>query len=165
MTLHSSQSRAAVAVAQPTDEGLPSPLVPTLLSLSKTTRALMGIRLADLGLHQGQDELLIALDMSEPVSVSALSEKLFVRPSTVSKMLDRLSAKGLVARIPTPRDARLTLVRLTEKGNAAKTEVRQLWDMIEIELAGKMPSAGKNSMMGALGTIDGIIGTKLMRLR
>jgi DNA-binding MarR family transcriptional regulator len=125
----------------------------------------MGIRLAELGLHQGQDELLMALDMGDPLSVSALSEKLVVRPSTVSKMLDPLCAKGLVDRVPTARDARLTLVRLTEKGDSAKTQVQRLWHVIEIELAGKMPPAGKDSMLGALGTIDGIIGSRLMRLR
>lgn len=164
MTLKT-QKISALATEQSAPDGPANPLVPTLLSLSKTTRALMGIRLADLGLHQGQDELLIALDMGEPLSVSALSEKLFVRPSTVSKMLDRLCAKGLVDRVPTARDARLTLVRLTEKGDEAKTRVRQLWDMIDGELAGKMPAAGRDSVIGALGTIDGIIGSKLMRLR
>ncbi|BDA85248.1 hypothetical protein Sa4125_27900 [Aureimonas sp. SA4125] len=144
---------------------LAGPLIPTLLSLSKTTRALMGIKLAEVGLHQGQDELLMSLEHGSPMSVSALSEKLCVRPSTVSKMLDRLCAKGLVDRIPSPRDARLTLVRLTPSGDAMKTEVRQLWGMIEADLSSRMAQDGIDTMMGALGTIDGIIGARLMRLR
>ena len=165
MTLRSEKVNGDNTTKQLPMDGLANPLVPTLLSLSKTTRALMGIRLADLGLHQGQDELLIALEMDKPVSVSALSEKLFVRPSTVSKMLDRLCAKGLVERMPSPQDARLTLVKLTRDGQGVKTDVRLLWDMIEVELAGKMAPDGKDTMMGALGTIDGIIGSRLMRLR
>ena len=165
MTLQSAKIRDDATSNQPPINGFANPLVPTLLSLTKTTRALMGIRLAELGLHQGQDELLMALQMDKPVSVSALSETLVVRPSTVSKMLDRLCAKGLVERLPSPRDARLTLVKLTQDGQAAKTGVRLLWDMIEVELAGKMAPDGKDDILGALGTIDGIIGSRLMRLR
>jgi DNA-binding MarR family transcriptional regulator len=165
MTMQSAKIRGETSSNQPLNDELPSPLVLTLLSLAKTTRALMGIRLADLGLHQGQDELLIALEIDMPVSVSTLSERLVVRPSTVSKMLDRLCAKGLVKRLPSPRDARLTLVKLTRDGQAAKTDVQLLWDMIGVELAGKMKPDGKDSMLGALGMIDGIIGSRLMRLR
>ena len=165
MTLQSAKIQGETSSKQSIIDGLASPLVPTLLSLAKTTRALMGIRLAELGLNQGQDELLIALEMDKPVSVSTLSDRLVVRPSTVSKMLDRLCAKGLVERLPSPQDARLTLVKLTRDGHAAKTNVRLLWDMIGIELARKMEPDGKDSMLGALGTIDELIGSKLRRLR
>ena len=165
MTLQSAKIRGETSNNQPLVDGLASPLVPTLLSLAKTTRALMGLRLADLGLHQGQDELLIALEMDKPVSVSTLSERLVVRSSTVSNMVDRLCAKGFVERLPSPQDARLTLVKLTRDGHAAKTDVRLLWDMIGVELARKMEPYGKDSMLGALGTIDELIGSRLGRLR
>ena len=140
-------------------------LVPTLLSLSKSTRALMGIRLAELSLHQGQDELLMALDVNETLSVSVLSDKLYVRPSTVSKMLDRLCAKDLVVRTSTPDDARRTMVKLTDKGVDAKRKVRQMWDSLDSELSTRLATDGDRSIIGALTVIDDIIATRLARLR
>ena len=166
MYFEASRSETMIAGAELTETpAAASLLVPVLLSLSKTTRALMGIRLVALGLHQGQDELLMALEVGKPASVSALSEKLFVRPSTVSKMLDRLCAKGLVERVTSPRDARLTLVCMTDSGDLVRAKVAQLWDTIEVELAGKLTPDARDSMMDALGIIDSIIGTRLMRLR
>lgn len=67
-------------------------LVSALLSISKSTRALVGLKLSELGFHNGQDELLCALDERSEMSVSKIADELCVRASTVSKMLDRLVA-------------------------------------------------------------------------
>lgn len=72
----------------------PLPLVRALLSISKSTRAFLALLLSDIGLHLGQDQLIACLRHGEPMSVSTLADRIAVRPSTVSKMLDRLVEKG-----------------------------------------------------------------------
>lgn len=140
-------------------------LVTSLLSISKTTRAFLSLLLAEIDLHPGQDQLLHRLIPGQPISVSALAEQLAVRPSTVSKMLDRLIEKQLVNRSSNASDARRTMVMLTPGGEAARAEVRTLWDRLESELAGAMPEADRAPLLGALQQIDALLTAKLRRLR
>lgn len=140
-------------------------LVPTLLSISKMTRAMLGIELAAIGLYQGQDELIMALEGSEPVPVSTLADKLCVRPSTVSKMLDRLQAKNLIERMPSQKDARLTLVRATPAGIATKRAIAKLWARIEEGLIGKMGDRKSGALAADLSLLDTTLKGRLARLR
>ena len=93
------QAARKAAHSEPED----AKLVAVLLSISKSTRALVGLKLNEVGFHNGQDELLLALDTSTPISVSKLAGELNVRPSTVSKMLDRLIDARTVERTPISR--------------------------------------------------------------
>jgi len=58
------------------------------------------------------------LSGSAPVRVSDLARQMYLHPSTVVGILDRLEAKGLAARIRSKRDHRVVEVELTEKGKA-----------------------------------------------
>lgn len=49
-------------------------------------------------------------------SIGALAERLEVRPSTMSQMIDRLELAELVYRAPAEHDARTRIVRLTDAG-------------------------------------------------
>ncbi|WP_244493709.1 MarR family winged helix-turn-helix transcriptional regulator [Aureimonas sp. AU4] len=140
-------------------------LVTSLLSISKTTRAFLSLLLTEIDLHPGQDQLLHRLVPGQPVSVSALADQLAVRPSTVSKMLDRLIEKQLVNRSSNATDARRTMVMLTPAGEAARDNVRGLWDRLETELAGALPEADRQPLLQALQQIDGLLTAKLRRLR
>ncbi|KQT50201.1 hypothetical protein ASG43_21850 [Aureimonas sp. Leaf454] len=149
--------------------GLASPvvdrnLVPFLLSVSKSTRALTGIKLAELGFHNGQDELLLALDEEAPVSVSHVADELAVRPSTISKMIDRLVAKGLVERAGDHRDARRTMVRITPRGLDARSRLLAMRSALEKELKTAYPS-DFGSLVQPLETIASVLKQRLHRLR
>ena len=65
---------------------------------------------------------------SSPVRVSDLARRMYLHPSTVVGILDRLESGGLVARTRSTEDRRVVTVSLTDKGNqlVAKTpEVAQ----------------------------------------
>ncbi len=47
-----------------------------------------------------------------------LAEKLGVRPSTMSQMLDRLEKAGLITRFADIADARVRIIRLTDQGRS-----------------------------------------------
>lgn len=52
----------------------------------------------------------------EPVSPSALGATTMLSRSQVSRVLDALRRRGLVARTPSPKDARSAVISLTEEG-------------------------------------------------
>jgi len=147
------------------DDAEEAGLVTSLLSISKSTRAFLSLLLVEIDLHSGQDQLLHRLTPGEPVSVSALADQLAVRPSTVSKMLDRLIEKQLVNRSSNASDARRTMVMLTPEGETVRTRVHMLWDRLEEELAGALPEADRAPLLQALRQVDNLLTAKLRRLR
>jgi DNA-binding MarR family transcriptional regulator len=72
---------------------------------------------------------------------STLAEHLFVGASNVSKISARLSALGLLEKVPDPDDARATLLRLTADGRTLMAElVRAGDDMMGALLADWTPA-------------------------
>lgn len=140
-------------------------MVPALLSIAKSTRAFLALLLTEINLHPGQDQLLHRLQPNESVSVSMLADQLAVRPSTVSKMLDRLIEKNLVLRAANSRDARRTMIMLTPEGVKAKLSVKIVWDRLEQELTSAFGDADVERLMLALRQVDELLSTKLRRLR
>lgn len=148
------------------DPARPAPVVVnSLLSIAKSTRAFIALLLAEIGLHPGQDQLLDRLDPEQPVSVSVLAEDLAVRPSTISKMLDRLIEKGLVTRLASDSDARRTLVQLTEEGVRAQEQVRAIWQRLETELTSAMDRETLQTLDHTLTSTGDLLARKLRRLR
>ena len=140
-------------------------IVPSLLSIAKSTRAFLTLVLTEIDLHPGQDQLLHRLEPESPVSVSALADQLAVRPSTVSKMLDRLIEKRLVMRAASNRDARRTMVMLTTEGEEAKRQVKLIWDRLETELVASLDREDVIKVTSALDQVDELLSAKLRRLR
>lgn len=58
----------------------------------------------------------------EPVAASDLGEKTLLSRSQVSRVVDALAARGLVARAPSPTDARSVRIALTDTGREAFAE-------------------------------------------
>jgi DNA-binding MarR family transcriptional regulator len=150
---------AVRAVSEKADAGV----VPALLSISKSMRALHGIKLATLGFHIGQDELLIVVD-EQGTSVSSIADQLAVRPSTVSKMMDRLVDKGLMERIGDGKDARRTLARITPDGTKARRQVMQAREELEWDLAKSLGDQAP-SIAANLEEFASLLQGRLRRLR
>ena len=69
--------------------------------------------------------------------MSQLAQVLAVQPPTVTKMITRLAAQGLVRRVASETDGRLARVHLTEEGVARIEEIDVAWKRLEKEaLAG-----------------------------
>nr|WP_245396523.1 MarR family winged helix-turn-helix transcriptional regulator [Jiella sonneratiae] len=143
----------------------PPGLVPSLLSIAKSTRAFLTILLAEIELHPGQDQLLDRLEVESPVNVSTLADLLAVRPSTVSKMLDRLIERGLVSRSANARDARRTMVHLTPAGLEAQGKVREIWLKLEADLTSALGEEEIAILDNSLHRADDILSQRLRRLR
>ncbi|MCD2470415.1 MarR family transcriptional regulator [Jiella sp. MQZ9-1] len=143
----------------------PPVIVPSLLSIAKSTRAFLTILLAEIDLHPGQDQLIDRLEIENPVNVSALADLLAVRPSTVSKMLDRLIERGLVSRSSNARDARRTMVHLTPQGLETQQKIREVWSKLEADLTAALSSEEIALLDTSLDRAEDILIQRLRRLR
>jgi DNA-binding MarR family transcriptional regulator len=63
---------------------------------------------------------------AEPrMTASVLAERMEVKPSAITVMVDRLVQNGFVERGSDPEDRRVTLLQLTEKGTVALDKLRK----------------------------------------
>src|SRR5215204_4448171 len=103
----------------------------TLAKVCKAHRANVGALLAGHGLHVGQEMVLMELWQEDGLRGGDLAIRLGVEPPTVTKMLRRLEACGLVQRSQDPADARSFRVHLTESGRALEESIARCWAQTE----------------------------------
>jgi len=93
----------------------------------------IGLYLADLrddGLSQGEAHILALLATSAPATIADLHRGLAHNRSTLTSILDRLAARGLVTRDVGARDRRTFVITLTPAGaQIAKRVHRHLVDL------------------------------------
>jgi DNA-binding MarR family transcriptional regulator len=75
------------------------------------------------GLSRAGRQLLAVIEgAGEPLSPSAISERLLVTTASTTSLLDTLERRGLLARLPDPSDRRRLLVALTDEGRQVVDE-------------------------------------------
>ena len=84
-----------------------------------------------LGLSQGEAHLLAHLAEAGPCSVAELHRAFAHKRSTLTSYLDRLEARGAIARDVRPEDRRSFTVRLTRGGARTAARVHQHLAMLE----------------------------------
>lgn len=67
-----------------------------------------------------QGRILYVLWQRDGISISELSAQTSLANTTLTSMLDRMEAAGLIVRVPDPRDRRSKLIALTDKARALK---------------------------------------------
>lgn len=108
-----------------------------LAQAAKAHRSRSGAHLSRIGLHPGQESVLKALADLDGQTMSQLAQILAVQPPTVTKMITRLAAQGLVRRAASESDGRLARVHLTEEGRERIEDIDTAWKRLEKEaLAG-----------------------------
>jgi DNA-binding MarR family transcriptional regulator len=92
-------------------------------------------RLEPMGLTHPQYLVMLALWQHEPVSVREISRLLRLDPGTLSPLLKRLEASGLLLRGRDRSDERSLAVTLTERGRALRKEAEQIPPAVVTKLA------------------------------
>ena len=87
--------------------------------------------LKPLGLHVGQEIVLLKLCAEEGLTQSVLAQRLEVEPPTMTIMLNRMERAGLIERRPCLQDARVSLVYLTARGRSLELPVREVLRQLE----------------------------------
>lgn len=91
-----------------------------LVTAARDVVALYREVLAPLGLTHPQYLVMLALWEQSPQSVRSLGRRLSLEPATLSPLLRRLEAAGLLARDRNPDDERALAVALTPAGRALR---------------------------------------------
>lgn len=73
-------------------------------------------RLLPLGITRVQWIALYFLGLQDGISQTELGEKLNIKDSTVVRLIDRMEKDGYVTRLKHHSDRRITIIKLTEKG-------------------------------------------------
>ena len=102
-----------------------------LVRVAKAHRGLVAEGLAELGLHTGQELVLMQLWREDGLRHSDLAQRIGVAPPTVTKVLRGMDRTGLVTREADSQDARASRVWLTERGRSLREPVEGLWQAVE----------------------------------
>ena len=78
---------------------------------------------SELGLSHVQCHVLHLIEPGRPVPMSRLAEVLSCDASNVTGLVDRLEARGLLARRPSPGDRRVKVLALTPRGSRLREEM------------------------------------------
>ncbi len=100
-------------------------------TLARAHRGFAAAMLRDLGLHPGQELLLMQLLDRDGQTQSELLDSVGLNHSTVSKSLRRMQEAGLLTREASERDRRVLHVWLTEEGHALREPLAALWSALE----------------------------------
>lgn len=100
-------------------------------------RGLAAAAFAELGLHPGQEVLLLKLDAHGASTQRQLANRIGCEPPSVTLMVQKLEAAGLISRRPSPTDGRVTIVELTAHGGAVVVRLKEIWHRLaETTVAG-----------------------------
>ncbi len=131
--------------------------------LSLRHRARTAALLAPLGLHPGQEALLLELARTGPMIQAQLSEALGCEPPSVTLMTRKLESAGHIRRTPAPSDKRASVVELTDSGRALTDQVKQLWCALAEETVAGLPARTTAELPGVLKSLTDNVDTRRRR--
>ena len=111
-------------------------------ALAVASRNVIGLYrplLEPMGLTHPQYLVMLALWEESPLTVTELGRRLSLEPATLSPLLKRLEAGGMVTRQRDPRDERALAVSLTAKGRRTRARAERIppaiLDRLDMSLA------------------------------
>jgi DNA-binding MarR family transcriptional regulator len=124
--------------------------------------------LAEYGLHHGQARVLMALDGGDRgeggIIQARLAAGMDIATPTLSVMLKKLAACGLVRRTADADDERVHRISLTADGRKALKKVRMVWDAAEKSIVGSFDQADAEKLHQILLGIRNVLGGKTPEL-
>lgn len=113
-------------------------------------RALAEAMLAPLGLHTGQEVLLLELHAEGPRSQGQLAVSSGCEPPTITGSVRKLEAAGLVVRRPSSTDGRVTIVELSDQGQALIPQLKTAWQQLAEHTAAGLTSTPNDQLINVL---------------
>ena len=113
------------------------------------------------GLTPSQVWVLGTIARKGPIGMGELAEIEGVNPTMLSRMIGKMTAAGLVARVSDARDARAVLVQVTGDGAALQDRLRAERSRLFAERLAELPEEFATPLRGALPALEAL--TELMR--
>ncbi|MFN0264723.1 MarR family winged helix-turn-helix transcriptional regulator [Tepidamorphus sp. 3E244] len=125
-----------------------------LLRAARLHRTRAASYLAEIGIHPGQETVLLSLADNDGQSMTALSVALGVKPPTITKMIARMGTQGLLTRSTAEQDKRSFTVTLTDLGREKATSLKKLWKRLEKEAMSGLEERDRKRFSKLLGQVS-----------
>jgi DNA-binding MarR family transcriptional regulator len=111
-----------------------------IASLNRRLEAELEERLRPGGVSIERYRILEVLDASEPVAMGEIARQSLIEAPTLTKIIDRMVAEGLVYRAPDPNDRRRVLILTAPAGTALFKRLRGISTALEQRIAERLES-------------------------
>lgn len=130
------------------------PLGHALARAGRLHRAELQPRLAALGLHLGQELVLVDLHHNPDSSQTEVVERLGIEQPTIAKTLTRMQRAGFVEQTRDSSDRRLSRLRLTSDGQQAVDGVLWAWRDADAAVASTLGADQSRQLIELLNQIS-----------
>ena len=111
-----------------------------IASVNRQLESELEERLRPGGVPIEQFRILEVLDASEPCAMGEIAARSLIEPPTLTKIIDKMVADGLVYRLPDPNDRRRVLIVLAPAGKALFKRLRGVSSAQEQRLVERLES-------------------------
>jgi DNA-binding MarR family transcriptional regulator len=140
-----------------TSPAVPAPEIAARLRLSATRLARRLRQESGAGLSPSQQSALSVIANQGPLTLGALAEHERVAPPSITKVVSKLEADGLVIRTPDPADRRICRVAVSADGAALLEESRRRKTAWLTERISELDQEGQRRLADALDVLDELI--------
>lgn len=124
-----------------------------LARATRAHRAVLQHRMAQLGLHLGQELLIVDIHHNPDTTQSELVQRIGFEQPTIAKALTRMERSGFIERTADPGDRRVTRVRLTERGEAVVDAVQAAWAEADAQATAELTDEEAGQLVRLLTTV------------
>ncbi|MFE3598337.1 MarR family winged helix-turn-helix transcriptional regulator [Streptomyces sp. NPDC059096] len=139
------------------------PMSHAIFRVARLHRMLAGQLLRRVGLHPGQELVMMQLWDLGPQRQTDLVRLLGSDAATMTRTVRRLENAGFVRRRPSRTDRRATIIEPTAASLALRTEVEQIWAELEAGVADGLGADERDVMIGVLARIEDSLGVAVER--
>jgi DNA-binding MarR family transcriptional regulator len=131
------------------------PISHAIFRLARSHSLLAGRLLREVGLHAGQEMIMMMLWDRGPMRQAAITAELgFTDSAGTTRKVQRLERAGYVRRIPDPADGRATLVEPTAASRGLRTRIEAIWAGLEELTVGGMTAAEQAATLAQLQRLE-----------
>ncbi|MFC9679609.1 MarR family winged helix-turn-helix transcriptional regulator [Streptomyces sp. NPDC056948] len=125
-----------------------------IFRVARLHRLLAGQLLRRVGLHPGQELVMMQLWDLGPQRQTDLVRLLGSDAATMTRTVKRLENAGFVRRRPSEHDKRATIIEPTAASLALRKEVEKIWAELEDDTVAGLPAEEQDAMIRVLARIE-----------
>lgn len=130
------------------------PVSHAVFRLARLHKLTAGHLLRPLGLHPGQELVLMRLWEVGPQKQADLAAVMESDSATITRTVQRLVRAGLVRKTPSTTDRRATIIEPTRESLALRRRVEQAWEDLEARTVGDLRGDEREEVLRVLGRLE-----------
>lgn len=130
------------------------PVSHAVFRLARLHKLTAGQLLRRLGLHPGQELVMMRLWDAGPQKQADLAAVMESDSATITRTVQRLERAGLVHRTPSTTDRRVMVVAATPESLVLRGEVEQVWNDLEARTVAGLTADERQGVLSVLGRLE-----------